>query len=272
MIVRRVSYKMDLKLSEKRILVTGASKGLGLACAKALASEGANIILVSRSQANLEIAKSNFDKKERSRVELFVCDLSRLQEIEKLYQHVVSHYGPLDGLVINAGGPPPGSALEIDEETWAHAINTNLLSVIRLCRLFVPAMVKQQYGRIIAITSSSAKQPIDNLVLSNTTRLGVIGYLKTLSNEVSHHNVLLNILLPGPTRTKRLEDLNENRAEKLHLTVEEVEKLWIQQIPMKRLGCPSELATFATFLLSPKNSYITGQSVAVDGGYVKSTF
>ena len=263
---------MDLGVQNHIFLVTGGSKGLGFACAKALAQEGAHILMVSRSEAHLQSAADKIEQMGLKRPDTYAIDVSDKTQILALKSWVEQRIGQLHGLVINAGGPPPGSALSFSEEMWTHAIQTNLLSVSRLCEAFVPMMVDHKYGRIVAITSVSAKQPIDNLVLSNTTRAGVMGYLKTLSNEVCQHNVLINVVLPGPTRTERLVDLNKKKAAQLNKPLEDIEAAWIANIPMRRLGEPDELGTFVTFLLSAKNTYTTGQNIAIDGGYIKSTF
>ena len=263
---------MDLGLKNHIILVTGGSKGLGFACAKALAQEGAHLLLASRSEAHLTTAANAIEQLGLKRPDIFAIDVSNKTQILALKTWIEEKFGQLHGMVINAGGPPPGSALSFQEEEWTRAIQTNLLSVTRLCHAFVPTMVDHKYGRIVAITSVSAKQPIDNLVLSNTTRAGVMAYLKTLSNEVCQHNVLINVILPGPTRTERLVDLNRKKAAQLNKPLAEIEAGWIANIPMGRLGEPDELGTFVTFLLSTKNSYATGQNIAIDGGYIKSTF
>ncbi|MHA1518871.1 MAG: SDR family oxidoreductase [Promethearchaeota archaeon] len=261
---------MDLQYTGKIVVVTGASKGLGYACAEEIAKEGGHVILVSRNEENLKQAAATIEKVTGNSVEWFKSDISNLEEIQSLNSFIKEKFHRIDGLVINAGGPPPGDSLSVSEEEWGCSLNTNLLSVVRLCKVFVPMMLEQKFGRISAITSISAKQPIENLVLSNTTRLGVIGYLKTLSNEVCKHNILINTVLPGPTRTERLIELNKSRAKRLGVTIDEVEEIWIEKIPLGRLGDPKELAALVTFLLSAKNSYITGQVIAVDGGYVKS--
>ncbi len=261
---------MDLKLKDKIILITGGSKGLGFACAKLIAKEGAKVIIASRSQENLEKAAESIGKETGIKPDTIQADLSHVESIKNLYTTIMARYSRIDGLVLNAGGPPPGFILDLEEEHWQSALNANLLSVIRLCKYFVPIMQTQKYGRIVAITSVSAKQPLDRLGLSNTTRIGVIGYLKTLSNEVSKDNILINTLLPGPTRTERLIRLNEAKAQSTGLSLQEVEDDWIQNIPIGRLGEPEEFAPLATFLISGLNTYITGQEIAIDGGFIKS--
>ncbi|WP_371805235.1 SDR family oxidoreductase [Candidatus Lokiarchaeum ossiferum] len=261
---------MNLLLQGKNILITGGSKGLGFACAKLIAEEGANIILASRSLKNLESAAKEIEKDIGIKPTIIQADLSQLESIQNLHAVIMSKFEKIDGIILNAGGPPPGMLLDHDDEVWQSAINTNLLSVIRICKLFVPSMQAQNYGRIVAITSVSAKQPLDRLGLSNTTRIGVIGYLKTLSNEISKNNVLINTLLPGPTRTERLIKLNENKARLTGRSIHEVEQDWIQNIPIGRLGEPEEFAPLAAYLISGRNTYITGQEIAIDGGFVKS--
>lgn len=261
---------MDLKLQGKNILITGGSKGLGFACAKLIAEEGAHIILASRSNENLVSAAISIEKDTGNKPTVIQTDLSQLKSIQNLYSIITSKFENIDGIILNAGGPPPGLILDHSDEAWQSAINTNLLSVIRICKLFVPSMQAQKFGRIVAITSVSAKQPLDRLGLSNTTRIGAIGYLKTLSNEISKDNVLINTLLPGPTRTERLINLNENKARLTGRGIQEVEQDWIRNIPMGRLGEPEEFAPLAAYLISGRNTYITGQEIAIDGGFVKS--
>lgn len=260
---------MDLQLREKVILVTGGSKGLGLACAKLIALEGATVIIASRNEKHLRSAAASIMKESGGTVSWFKCDVSKESEISSLASDIMKSNGGIDGMVINAGGPPPGGAISISEEDWRQALSQNLLSAVRLCKAFVPSMKERGGGRIVAITSVSAKQPIENLVLSNTTRLGVIGYLKTLAGEVGRDGILINSVLPGPTLTGRLEGLLEDQARRQDRTVAAVKEERQQVIPVGRFGKPRELAALVTFLISSRNSYITGQAIAVDGGYVQ---
>ncbi len=261
---------MDLLLKDKIILVTGASKGLGFSCAKLIVEEGAKVIISSRSTSNLNIACSKIKESTGTRPHIFAADTGKPSQIEKLRDWILEEFGKVDGLIINSGGPPTGGSLSFNDDEWQSSFDNNLLSAVRLTKAFIPSMKQQGYGRIVAITSISAKQPLDNLVLSNTMRLGVIGYLKTLSNEVASNNILVNIILPGLTRTERLESVMKKWAENEGKTLEEVIKSRTGQIPVGRLGNPEELAALACFLISGKNTYITGQTIAVDGGFIKS--
>ena len=263
---------MDLKLSDKIILVTGGSKGLGFACAEALVREGAHVALISRNEDNLQVASKKLSDISGAEVPYFACDLNNSVNIISLGKWAVEKYDKIDGLLLNAGGPPAGAALAFEDPAWEDAVSTTFMSVIRLTRTFIPLMCQQKFGRIVAIESSSVKQSVDNLVLSNAIRPAVVGYLKTLSNEVAADNVLINTLLPGPTRTERLNSLLKKWAEKANTSVEEVARSREAQMPVGRFGEPHELASLAAFLLSGKNTYITGQSIAVDGGYSKTVF
>jgi 3-oxoacyl-[acyl-carrier protein] reductase len=261
---------MDLKLEEKVILVTGSSSGLGLACAKILVAEGAHVILNSRTEENLEQAADEIESELGIRPAYLVADVSDPVSIEDMKSIIKENIGRLDGMVLNAGGPPMGAALEFEDAEWYAAIETNLLSGIRLSRAFVPMMQEQKFGRIVAITSSGVKQALPNLVLSNTTRMGLTGFLKTLANEVARDNVLINTLLPGPTNTNRLKSNLKNAAKKQKLKLAEVIENRTRSIPAGRFGEPEEMATLLAYLISGANTHITGQSIAVDGGMVSS--
>ena len=261
---------MDLLLKGKIILVTGGSKGLGFSCAKLIAEEGAHVILCSRNVSNLESARITIENSTGIKPDIFVGNTGFPSQIEKLRDWILEKFGKIDGLIINSGGPPTGGSLSFNDDEWQSSFNNNLMSAVRLSKAFIPSMKQQGYGRIVAITSISAKQPLNNLVLSNTMRLGVIGYLKTLSNEVASSNILVNVILPGLTRTERLEEVMKKWAENESKTLVEVIKSRTAEIPAGRLGNPEELAALACFLISGKNTYITGQTIAVDGGFIKS--
>ncbi|MBN2156694.1 MAG: SDR family oxidoreductase [Candidatus Lokiarchaeota archaeon] len=262
---------MDLIFQDKIILITGSSKGLGYACAKILAEEGAHVILSSRSEKNLKNAAERIVLDTGLKPDWIVSDVSNLKDIEKLKNTVISKYEKLDGLVINAGGPPTGSSLEMTEEQWQNALNTNFLSVVRLTKAFIPLMQQKTYGRVVAITSVSAKQPLPNLVLSNSTRLAVVGYLKTLANEVGRDNILINVVMPGTINTERLQQVIQGWAKVEGKTKEQITQSRTSQIPIGRFGEPEEIGSFVTFLVSGRNTYITGQVIPVDGGFIKSS-
>ncbi len=207
-----------------------------------------------------------------NRVFPVIVDLMYENQIENLVRKTLSEYRKIDILVHNAGGPPSGPINKITREDWANSIDLNLLSFIRITNLVIPIMQKQKNGRIIAITSVSVKQPLNNLVLSNTTRLGVVGYAKTLANEYGKDNILVNVVCPGPTLTDRMKELISKASQETGKSEKEVTKSWIEPIPLGRLGKPEELANLVVFLASEKASYITGTVIQVDGGFVKSPF
>ncbi|MHA2087147.1 MAG: SDR family oxidoreductase [Promethearchaeota archaeon] len=251
-----------------------SSKGLGLACAKGLYKEGANIIICSRSMENLKKAKQeiqNLDSlNKEARVHSIVADLSYEDHISKLVEKSLKEFGRIDILIHNAGGPPSGAIDTITNDEWSKSIEQNLLSFIRITSLVIPIMKQQKFGKIIAITSVSVKQPLDNLVLSNTTRLGVVGYAKTLANVYAKNNILVNVVCPGPTLTDRMKELISKTAEDAKISHNEAEKTWIEPIPLGRLGKPEELANLVVFLTSERASYITGTVIQVDGGFVNA--
>ncbi|MFX1385701.1 MAG: SDR family oxidoreductase [Promethearchaeota archaeon] len=266
---------MNLGLKNKVALVLASSKGLGLACAKGFYEEGAHVVISSRSEENLKIAKEKIEAIEsinsENKVIPIVADLMYEDQIKNLVEAALNEFGRIDILVHNAGGPPSGSIEKITHEDWINSIDLNLRSFIFTTELVIPLMKMQKKGRIIAITSISVKQPLNNLVLSNTTRLGVVGYAKTLANEYAKHNILVNVVCPGPTLTDRMKELINKTVQDTGKSYEEIEKTWIDPIPLGRLGKPEELANLVVFLASERASYITGTTIQVDGGFVKST-
>jgi 3-oxoacyl-[acyl-carrier protein] reductase len=266
---------MDLGLNNKVALVLASSKGLGLACAKLFYSEGANVIICSRSKENLETATQEINNypntKLNNEILALKVDLNDEEQISILIKETIKKFGRIDILVHNAGGPPSAPISKLSHEDWQNSINLNLLSFIRVSELVLPIMQRQHSGRIIAITSVSVKQPINNLVLSNTTRLGVVGFAKTLANEYAKENILVNVVCPGPTLTNRMKELINTQMNETGKTEQEVMNFWLDNIPLGRLGQPEELANLVVFLASERASYITGTVVQVDGGFVKSS-
>jgi len=266
---------MNLGLHDKVALVLAASKGLGLACAKGLFAEGANIVICSRSQENLTQAKKEILKvssdQPLNKILTFVVDLKFEDQIKTLVSKTLEEFGKIDILVHNAGGPRSAPISEISKDDWQNSINLNLISLIRTSKLVIPVMQQQKFGRIIAITSVSVKQPLNNLVLSNTTRLGVVGYAKTLANEYAKDNILVNVVCPGPTLTNRMKELIKTQMSKTGKSEQEVMNFWLDNIPLGRFGSPEDLANLVVFLASERASYITGTVIQVDGGFVKSS-
>jgi len=266
---------MNLGLNNKVALVLASSKGLGLACAKGLYREGANVIICSRSKENLEKAKNEISAVSPENLEkkifAIITDLNDEEQIKSLVERTIKEFGRLDILVHNAGGPPSAPISKINKEDWVKAINLNLLSFVRVSELILPYMQQQQFGRIIAITSVSVKQPLNNLVLSNTTRLGVVGFAKTLANEYAKDNILVNVVCPGPTLTNRMKELIKAQMSETGKSEQEVMNFWLENIPLGRFGHPEDLANLVVFLASEKANYITGTVIQVDGGFVKSS-
>jgi 3-oxoacyl-[acyl-carrier protein] reductase len=259
---------MELELKDKRVLVTGASAGLGAAAATALAAEGAQLVINSRSEENLKKAADRIEKANGNRPGVAVGDVSKAADRVKVINAAREQVrdGVIDILVSNAGGPPPGLFLEHSGQAWTEAGQLVLESAVGLTRAFLPGMVEQKWGRLIYITSVGVLQPVDELILSNTYRAGVTGFCKTLSNTYAQHGITANCVCPGYTGTERLASLMKSRAEAAGSTPKEMLHSITEQIPARRVGKPEELAALITFLASEKAAYITGSSIPVDGG------
>ncbi len=262
---------MDLGLRDRVALVTGSSRGLGKAIARELAAEGASLVLCARGERQLQKTLDEIAREFDTKVVAAPADLSSAEEVQRLVGVARSEMGRVDVLVTNAGGPPTGTFLDLTPEQWDEGIRLTFKSVLELIRGVLPDMRKQRWGRIVNVTSVAVKQPIDNLLLSNSLRAAVTGLARTLANEVAPFNITVNNVMPGYTRTRRLEELAEQIARREKIAhPREILQGWEKQIPMGRLGNPEELAALVAFLASERASYITGSSIAVDGGYVRA--
>lgn len=262
--------RMDLGLTGKRALVLAASSGLGFATAKCLAAEGARVALCSRYVARAQSAAQRIEDETGNAVTAFGADVSRSEDLERLVEESVAELGGLDILVCNAGGPPPGSFSKVSEEQWDAAYQLTLQSVVRSVRFALPHLQSDGGGSVLVLASSSVKQPIPNLLLSNVFRPAVQALCKHLASEVATSNVRVNCLSPGRIHTDRIDQLDKALAEREGKSLEQVRAESVASIPLGRLGEPDEFGRVAAFLCSDSASYMTGTSVLVDGGVVKS--
>ena len=254
---------MDLGLKNKVAFVAASSQGLGKSVALELAQEGASIIICGRNKENLEKTKQEIESQTNKELLALAGNLSIPAERDSIIKSALQVYSTIDILVTNTGGPPTGKIEELKQEDWDQAYNNLLASVVSLVNGFLPGMKRQEWGRIISITSMAVKQPINNLILSNSVRASVVGLMKTLANELAMFNITVNNVMPGYTETERLKILIENNPSFA---------LAKSEIPLGRFGTPEEFAAAVTFLASERASYITGVSLAVDGGWTKGTF
>ena len=261
---------MDLGLKDKVALVAAASRGLGRAVAEELAAEGAALVLCAREPSTLAETAAAIADSTGAHVLAVPADVTDRDQIARVVQSGNERFGRIDILVTNAGGPPAGRFEQITREQWEQASHLTLFSAIELARQVLPGMKERRWGRILNITSIAVKQPVENLMLSNSLRAGLTGFARTLANEVAADGVTVNNILPGYTRTERLEELADMMAEKLDISAAEFRGKWEQEIPMGRLGEPREFAALAAFLVSERASYITGTSIQVDGGWIRS--
>ncbi|RWZ51415.1 SDR family oxidoreductase [Halobacillus fulvus] len=262
---------MDLRLENQSVVVLASSKGLGKAMALEFAKEGARVFISSRNEQDLEQAKADIIAQSGNEsIQSMVCDVTNPDQIRNLIQSAAEQHGGIDVLINNAGGPPAGSFDDFSDEDWEHAFQLNLLSFIRAIRESVPHMRDKGQGRIINIASSSIKQTLDNLILSNTFRAGIVGLSKSLSQELAKDNILINTVGPGRIATDRVASLDQKRADQLGVSVDELKKKTEASIPIGRYGEPEEFARAVVFLASGANTYLTGQSLVIDGGLVKA--
>jgi len=260
---------VDLGLKGKVALVAGASKGLGREVARSLAREGAKVGICARNAELLEKTALAISQETGAQLWWKATDLSNPQDVKAFVEEAVERFQSVHILVNNAGGPPSARFLDLKEDSWENAFQLNLMSAIRLTRLVLPYMRKQGWGRIINLTSAAVKQPIEGLILSNSIRAGVHGWAKSLSNEFAAEGILVNCVCTGFMLTGRVEELAKSLAASKGTTASEIMRGWEAQIPMGRLGKPEELADLVAFLASERASYITGASIAIDGGYCK---
>lgn len=257
---------MDFGLKGKVAIVGGASQGLGLAAAETLAREGARLAICSRDQAKIDRAADKLRQETGADVLAVAADTSRADDLARFADAALAHYGTVHVLVNNTGGPRPGHFRDLADADWDATHSLTLMSVVRLTRAVLPAMQKQRWGRVINIQSSSVKTPVEGLTLSNSVRLAVIGWAKSLSNEVGPFGITVNTVCPGFTRTARGLQVTRARAEALGRDPAEIERAFSERIPLRRMGEPEELASLIAYLASEQAGYITGTAIQVDGG------
>ena len=261
---------MDLGLKNKVALVAAASRGLGRALAEELAAEGASLILCARNAETLTETSEAISRNSGAHVLAVPADVAVVSDVAKVVESGIKRFGRIDILVTNAGGPPVGNFEHVTREQWEEAVHLTLYSAIELARHVLPGMKDRRWGRILNITSIAVKQPVENLILSNSLRAGLTGFARTLANEVAPAGITVNNILPGYTRTERIEELAAVMAAKEGISAAGFIARWEEEIPMRRLAEPREFAALAAFLVSERASYITGTSIQVDGGWIRS--
>jgi 3-oxoacyl-[acyl-carrier protein] reductase len=260
---------MFLGLRGKTALIGAASKGLGYAIARELAMEGATIVICARTKEPLKEARDKLATETGAKVYGIPADLTKYEDVKRVAATSLEKLGRIDVLVNNNGGPPAGAFELHDSAVWQEAFDQILRSAVEMSRAVLPGMKERHWGRIINVTSMAAKQPVDNLILSNSLRAAVHGFARSLANEVAEYGITVNNILPGYTRTERVESLAAATAKRDNVDTASVLSRFEKDVPMKRLGEPEEFAALAAFLASERASYITAQSIAVDGGWIR---
>ncbi len=265
---------MNLNLENKNAIVCASSQGLGKAAAIDLAKEGVNLAICSRDQEKIDKAKEEILQKTDHNIKVIAlkADLDSLKDIQIFLQEVEQSLGVIDILVNNTGGPPPSTFEQISDEDWQNAFNSTMMSAIRLSRAMIPKMKENGWGRIINISSVSVKTPVNGLFLSNSLRMGVLGWAKALADELAAYGITVNTVCPGYTKTERVEAILESQSSSSGLSKEEIEKTIADNIPMRRVGEAEDLAGLITFLASEKANYMTGLAVQVDGGSARTFY
>lgn len=263
---------MDLGIAGRVAVVAAASRGLGRAVAEALAAEGVRLALGARGAEALERTAAEIRERSGAAVLAHPVDVGDPEAAAGFVRAAEAEFGQVDILVTNAGGPPPTRLANTTPEEWKRALDENLLSCVHLVRAALPGMRERRWGRILAIASVSVKQPVPDIILSNTARAGIAGFMKSLANEAAPYGVLANVLCPGFTRTDRLTELAAHLAETRGTPEEAVYREWAKDIPLGRVGEPEEFGAAAAFLASERASYITGTTLQVDGGHIRSLY
>lgn len=262
---------MDLGLKGARVLVTAASEGLGAATARQFSLEGALVVINSRNLSKLQQTAASISRESGNPVFTQAADLTDNEAVAKMVRNSAESFGGLDILVTNAGGPPSGGFDTMDMQAWQAATQLTLLSAVSLINAALPYLRKSRRAAILTVTSMSAKQPVPNLILSNSIRPAVIGLTKSLANELGPAGIRVNSILPGMTETARIDEIMQSRAINAGTTLEDEKLKAAESIPLRRIGTSQEFANTAVFLCSPSAGYITGVSLAVDGGTIQST-
>jgi 3-oxoacyl-[acyl-carrier protein] reductase len=263
---------MDLRIKNKVALVAASSRGLGKAVAFQISREGAKLVICSRNKERLGKTRDEIAAETGGVVKAIVADVRDKKQVSMMVEQIIEELGTVEILVSNAGGPPSGMVDDFGLDDYQDALELNLLSTVNLCYKVIPFMKKQKWGRIINLASVAAKQPIDSLILSNTARAGVLGFSKSLSNQVASYGITVNSICPGYTKTERVEELAKSFEESGKGTVKDFYKNIQKNIPSGRLGTPEEIAQAVAFLASEGAGYITGVALQVDGGYTKGLF
>ncbi|MEW4371057.1 SDR family oxidoreductase [Paenibacillus kandeliae] len=261
---------METNLAGKSVFVAAGSKGLGRASALEFAREGAQVTIASRNAEHLQQAAAEIKQITGQNVHQVVMDVSDGEQIQQALHEAVRHYGRLDVLVTNAGGPRSGTFADMDDAAWQQAFEANLLSTIRLIRAALPFLQQAGESRIVNIASTSVKQPIDGLILSNVYRAGIQALTKTLASEYADAGVLINTVAPGRIATDRVMELDSQHASSQGIPLEQVQADAVRSIPLGRLGTPEEFGRMVMFYGSFANTYVTGQSLIVDGGAIRA--
>ena len=263
---------MNLGLNNKTAIVSASSKGLGKACAEELAAEGCNLTIFSRKTANIQKTAKEISNRYNVKVLPLKADASNPRDIKNVVKATHKEFKSIHILINNAGGPPFGYFEDFNSKDWNNALELNLLSVVNLTKETLPYMKKQNWGRIVNITSIAVKEPVDGLILSNTARTAVIGLSKTLSNEYAKNNILINNVCPGRFMTDRIVQLANKKAKLTKMSYNKIIKEMESDIPVGRIGNPKELSSLVAFLASERASYITGNTIQIDGGLIKNLY